>query len=215
MSQLIKKFGFPLKSDWAMSIPKTSATYGRIGGIFKGQFSLNSVADTYLDLSNYKKGVFWVNGHNLGWHWAEAGPQRRLHCPAPWLIEGVNTIVVLVDVLTEPQPVRGCHSPSDSIDPIAGLTVKSEQPSLEISAPANTVKIQDIPWPDAAMVALARLDPMQDKGDSWGVGLAVGWADGKYVQINARHDNRWGIRLQWAGEFWRPASERRDCLSGH
>jgi len=36
------------------------------GLFFKGHFSLDSTADTYLDVSAFKKGVVWVNGHNLG-----------------------------------------------------------------------------------------------------------------------------------------------------
>ena len=88
-------FCFPVKSDWVMALPKTAPIDGRIGGIFKGEFTLNAVADTYLDMSEYRKGVVWVNGHNLGRYWSDLGPQRRLYCPAPWLKVGENTIVVL------------------------------------------------------------------------------------------------------------------------
>jgi hypothetical protein len=34
---------------------------------------------------------------------------------------------------------------------------------------------------------------MKDNGQTWGLGLAVGWADGKYVQIHSRSDGRWGV----------------------
>ncbi len=51
------------------------------------------VADTYIDLGNYKKSVIWVNGHNLGRYW-DIGPQKRLYCPAPWLKKGVNEVLV-------------------------------------------------------------------------------------------------------------------------
>jgi beta-galactosidase len=61
---------------------------------FKGSFSLSEVADTYLDFSNFKKGVVWINGHNLGRYW-EIGPQHRLYIPAPWLRKGTNDLVVL------------------------------------------------------------------------------------------------------------------------
>lgn len=33
-------------------------------------------------MSGYRKGVVWVNGHNLGRFW-DIGPQMRLCCPAP------------------------------------------------------------------------------------------------------------------------------------
>jgi beta-galactosidase len=61
---------------------------------FKGSFELDSTADTYLDMSAFKKGYVWVNGHNLGRYWY-VGPQQRLYCPAPWLKKGRNEVVVL------------------------------------------------------------------------------------------------------------------------
>jgi len=47
----------------------------------KGNFNLNKVAGTYLDLSSWGKSVVWVNGHNLGRHW-NIGPQQTLYLPA-------------------------------------------------------------------------------------------------------------------------------------
>jgi hypothetical protein len=61
-------FCFPLQSDWVMSVPRPAPAPGRIGGIFKGEFKLDTVADTYLDMSKYKKGMLWVNGRNVGYH---------------------------------------------------------------------------------------------------------------------------------------------------
>ncbi|MCX7049504.1 MAG: DUF6067 family protein [Candidatus Sumerlaeota bacterium] len=85
------------------------------------------------------------------------------------------------------------------IDPLKGLTLKKEETSaFEISVPANAVWTKDIAWPAGATVAVARIDPKQDAGQSWGVGLAVGWTGGKYVQINARTDGRWGVRRNGA-----------------
>jgi len=63
------------------------------GIYYKGTFDLQEVADTYLDISNGKKGLIWVNGHNLGRYW-NTGPQRRLYCPANWLKKGENEVVV-------------------------------------------------------------------------------------------------------------------------
>ena len=85
------------------------------------------------------------------------------------------------------------------LDPLKGLTPKFEQNTpFEISVPANTVKTQDIPWVAGATIAVARLDPLKDEGQSWGVGMAVGWADGKSVQINCRTSGQWGIRRNGA-----------------
>jgi beta-galactosidase len=54
---------------------------------------LEQVADTYINLRNWTKGVVWVNGHNLGRYW-NIGPQYKLYCPAPWLTAGDNDIII-------------------------------------------------------------------------------------------------------------------------
>jgi beta-galactosidase len=56
--------------------------------------NLQTVADTYLDMSNWGKGIVWVNGHNLGRYWS-VGPQQTLYVPAEWLKKGTNKIVIL------------------------------------------------------------------------------------------------------------------------
>jgi len=82
----------------------------RPGAIFRGTFNLSETADTFIDMSGYKKGVVWVNGHNLGRFW-DVGPQTKLYCPAPWLKKGANTIVVLdlLKTANEAAPVRGAE----------------------------------------------------------------------------------------------------------
>ncbi len=67
--------------------PNDKATF------FKGEFNLKTTGDTYFDLSKYAKGVVFVNGHNLGRFW-NRGPQKHLYCPASWLKQGKNDIVV-------------------------------------------------------------------------------------------------------------------------
>lgn len=76
------------------------------GIFFKGRFRLDSTADTYFDLSALKKGVIWVNGHNLGRYW-QVGPQYHLYCPASWLKKGENKVVVLDLQQKEAASVRG------------------------------------------------------------------------------------------------------------
>ncbi len=76
---------------------------------FRGSFELSEAGDTYLDMSGWKKGVVWVNGHNLGRYW-EIGPQKRLYCPAPFLKKGRNEIVVFDLHRTVPGEVRGVKS---------------------------------------------------------------------------------------------------------
>ena len=86
-----------------------SGSGGRVptrGILFRGSFELDSTADTYLDMSAFKKGYVWVNGHNLGRYWY-VGPQRRLYCPAPWLRKGKNEVVVLDLQQTKVASIRG------------------------------------------------------------------------------------------------------------
>jgi beta-galactosidase len=60
----------------------------------KGSFNLAKVADTYLDMREWGKGVVWVNGHNLGRYW-HVGPQQTVYLPGEWLKKGKNDVVVL------------------------------------------------------------------------------------------------------------------------
>jgi beta-galactosidase len=62
--------------------------------IKRGKFDLEKVADTYLDMRNWGKGVVWVNGHNLGRYWS-VGPQQTIYLPAEWLNRSGNEVVVL------------------------------------------------------------------------------------------------------------------------
>lgn len=79
---------------------------GAPGVFLKGSFDLKEPADTYLDCSGLKKGVVWVNGHNLGRYW-EIGPQKRLYCPGTWLKAGRNEVTVFDLHATEPATMRG------------------------------------------------------------------------------------------------------------
>jgi beta-galactosidase len=85
-------YGLPMKADFVQQLSASDKT-NRPGQFFKGTFTLANTGDTYLDLSAFKKGMVWVNGHNLGRYW-EIGPQKRLYCPATWLKKGENEIVV-------------------------------------------------------------------------------------------------------------------------
>jgi beta-galactosidase len=86
-------YSLPMQEDFIQHLT-ASDTSSRPGQFLKGSFTLNTTGDTYIDVSSLKKGLMWVNGHNLGRYW-EIGPQKRLYCPATWLNKGENTIVVL------------------------------------------------------------------------------------------------------------------------
>jgi len=42
--------------------------------------STGHLADTYLAVHGWGKGIAWVNGFNLGWYWPSLGPQVRSAC---------------------------------------------------------------------------------------------------------------------------------------
>jgi beta-galactosidase len=76
----------------------------------KGTFELPTVADTYLDMSNWGKGVVWVNGHNLGKYWA-IGPQQTLYVPKEWLKKGTNQVAVLELIKPAQNELKGLSKP--------------------------------------------------------------------------------------------------------
>ncbi|QHW33160.1 beta-galactosidase [Paenibacillus rhizovicinus] len=60
---------------------------------YRGTFEAAELADTFLNMEGWTKGVVFINGFNLGRYW-EIGPQKTLYVPAPLLRVGDNEIVV-------------------------------------------------------------------------------------------------------------------------
>lgn len=86
-------YKLPMDESFIGSLKATPDAAMHDGIYYKGSFNLKDAADTYIDISNGKKGLIWVNGHNLGRYW-NTGPQRRLYCPANWLKKGENEVVI-------------------------------------------------------------------------------------------------------------------------
>lgn len=61
---------------------------------YRGEFDVNELGGTFLDMRAWSFGVVWVNGHNLGRFW-DRGALRTLFVPQHWLRKGRNEIVVL------------------------------------------------------------------------------------------------------------------------
>jgi len=101
-----KVYNLPMDDKFIYDLRSSSRTPGKRGIFFKGNFFLGAAGDTFLDLSNFKKGIAWVNGHNLGRYW-NIGPQKRLYCPASFLRQGTNEMIVFDLLQTEPQIVVG------------------------------------------------------------------------------------------------------------
>lgn len=103
-------YNLPFTDDYIEELkPETpNPTPGTVkpGTFFRGSFDLAGPADTFIDMTNYQKGIVWVNGHNLGRYW-NIGPQFRLYCPAPWLKKGKNEVIVFDLHQTEAKILAG------------------------------------------------------------------------------------------------------------
>jgi beta-galactosidase len=99
-------FTLPFDESYLKELRFSSGETTRPGVFFKGEFELPATGDTYLDVSQWEKGVVWVNGHNLGRYW-NIGPQKQLYCPATWLKKGMNEIVIFDLHQLSPKPVKG------------------------------------------------------------------------------------------------------------
>ncbi|WP_082902568.1 beta-galactosidase [Paraburkholderia ginsengiterrae] len=98
-------FLLPMDSAFIANLRPVCANPNKGGLFFKATLRLDALGDTYLDMRDWTKGVVWVNGHNLGRYW-NIGPQRRLYCPAPWLKQGDNEIVIFDLHQLEAKPIE-------------------------------------------------------------------------------------------------------------
>ncbi|HBE43777.1 MAG TPA: beta-galactosidase, partial [Bacteroidales bacterium] len=101
-----KIYKLPMDWKYMYDLRSSGKVINKPGIFFKGNFSLAITGDTYFDVSAYKKGVVWVNGHNLGRYW-DIGPQRRLYCPKSFLRMGLNEIIIFDLHQTDPKPLPG------------------------------------------------------------------------------------------------------------
>ena len=77
---------------------------------YRGTFTLDKVGDTFFNMTNWSKGMVWVNGYDIGRYW-EIGPQQTLYMPGCWLKEGENEIVIL-DMASPSKPeTEGLRKP--------------------------------------------------------------------------------------------------------
>jgi beta-galactosidase len=73
--------------------PNSAIAKTVLAAFYSGSFNLQQTGDTFLDMSEWGKGVVFVNGHNLGRYWS-VGPQQTLYLPGCWLKKGKNEVVV-------------------------------------------------------------------------------------------------------------------------
>lgn len=60
----------------------------------RGTFQADELADTFLRLDGFTKGIAFINGFHIGRYWNAAGPQKTLYIPAPLLRKGENTLLI-------------------------------------------------------------------------------------------------------------------------
>ncbi|RPE05852.1 beta-galactosidase [Chitinophaga lutea] len=99
-------YGLPMTEEAVTKLTPSKASPDKRAQYFKGRFQLDATGDTFIDMTGYKKGIVWVNGHNLGRYW-EIGPQKRLYCPATWLKKGENEIIVFDQHQTTAATITG------------------------------------------------------------------------------------------------------------
>lgn len=103
-------YKLPLDENYISKLKASQPDTSRHLLFFRGTFDLNVTGDTWFDMSGYRKGFVFVNGHNLGRYW-DIGPQVRLYCPASWLNKGNNEILVFDLLQTEERAVEGKKEP--------------------------------------------------------------------------------------------------------
>jgi beta-galactosidase len=116
---------FPLKLDDAQ-LAGLKWKKGPVAApaFWRGSFTIDKPADTFLDLRTWGKGVIWVNGRCLARYW-NIGPTQTAFLPGAWLKAGRNEVVVL-DLEGPQKPV------------IAGLEtpiLDMNRPELDVAAP--------------------------------------------------------------------------------
>lgn len=102
-------YNLPMDKKYIFNLRSSGQSQVKPGIFFKGNFILKVKGDTFIDASNYTKGIVWVNGHNLGRFW-NIGPQKRLYCPASWLVTGLNEVMIFDLHQTAAKPVFGMKS---------------------------------------------------------------------------------------------------------
>jgi beta-galactosidase len=101
-------YGLPFHDVGGLKVSKSEGSDGPV--IRRGWFDMPVVADTYLDMRQWGKGVVWVNGHNLGRYWS-VGPQQTVYVPVEWLKKTKNEVVVFELIKTDQKELKGVDKP--------------------------------------------------------------------------------------------------------
>jgi beta-galactosidase len=103
-------FTLPMTSFRGVDFHRTPAGTARGPAFYRGTFTVDHAADTFLDMRGWGKGTVWVNGHHLGRFW-KIGPQQTLYVPGPWLVPGTNEVIVFDLDIPERRTLAGLSHP--------------------------------------------------------------------------------------------------------
>ncbi len=125
-------YNFPVDYEFQKNLKFSTATANGPAW-YKGSFKISKIGDTYLDVSNWGKGMVWVNGHNLGRFW-KIGPQQTMYLPGAWLQKGENEIIILDVEKPAKRIVAGVTKPIlDIINPDQSLLHRKKGQKLQLS----------------------------------------------------------------------------------
>jgi beta-galactosidase len=85
--------------------------------LFYSEFILKAdeIADTYLDPTNWGKGIVFINGFNLGRYWPIVGPQVTIYVPKEILRVGTNKIA-MIELQLAPENGQVSFSDTPNLD---------------------------------------------------------------------------------------------------
>ena len=135
IEELMKWTVYNLPLDYDFVKNKNYAKGKSITGpaYYRAVFTIDSIADTFLDMESWGKGMVWINGYELGRFW-EIGPQQTLYVPGCWLNEGENELIILDIKGPQKAEVRGLVQPKlDILKVAAPVTHREEGKTLDLS----------------------------------------------------------------------------------
>ena len=90
----------------AFRAPKADEQIGRgrlpACRVYRFTAKMEGGKDTFIDMSDWKRGMVWLNGRALGRYWS-IGPTQTCYAPGCWIEDGDNEIVIWDAVGAEPK----------------------------------------------------------------------------------------------------------------
>lgn len=127
-------FPMPLKNDKAPVDVKFKFGTTKEPAFHRAIVNLADTGDCFLDMSEWGKGLVWVNGHCLGRFW-RIGPTQTMYVPGPWLKKGRNEIIIMDVIGQKDNVLVGLTTPI--------LDVLQEQPKV-FSIPGQKLNLAGV-----------------------------------------------------------------------